>query len=668
MKLPLAWLKKYIDVSLSVDALADRLTLSGSKVESVEEHSGERVIDVEVTTNRPDCLSILGLAHEVSAITGKKVKRPAVYASKEKPARSVLQVPDILVEDKKGCLRYTARVIRGVKVASSPAEAQKLLGLAGTRAISNVVDATNYVLFECGQPLHAFDLDKLKGNKIIVRRSRKGEKFLGLDGLEYTLDEKTLVIADAERTVAIAGVIGGKLTEVTASTKNILLESAYFDPALVRQAAKKYKISTESSYRFERGVNADNVSQASLRASQLIAEWSGGKDESGLLDKNYSPKTKIKPVTLRLDRAEKFLGLKISQSRAGAVFNSLSFSVKKSGASKLLVTPDGSRKDIRIEADLMEELLRIEGFDKPAETLPAVYPSCEPFRDRKAERLPELKKDIARLGFDEIMTYSLLSEKTLTQSGFQTSYAHAVANAVSAEQAFFRPSLFPGMMQSIQFNAHRKASALRFFEIGNCYDQGMETTRLALALYGMKEENWQRKSENTFFDLKGAVESVLVLLRLDDWEWRGEELFWKGKKLACLQTVTPAILAQWDVPRQVYYCEMTLDEALTFEPGARKVTAVPKYPQVRRDIAFVVASQVAVKDLELTLKEAGAPFLREAVLFDQYLGKNIPAGKRSLAFSLAYQKKDGTFTEDEIQSLQTKLGDTLKNKYQVEFR
>ena len=278
------------------------------------------------------------------------------------------------------------------------------------------------------------------------------------------------------------------------------------------------------------------------------------------------------------------------------------------------------------------------------------------------------KKNIAALGFDEIMTYSLLSEKVLAQSGFKTQACHAIANAVSAEQAYFRPSLLPGLLQSIQFNAHRKAATLKFFEIGNCYSQGREETRLALALYGMKEENWQRRSESSFFDLKGAVENILDSLKLDSWEWLEETLIWKGKPLARLQSVPQESLIKWDISHAVHFCEVVLDEVLRFEPIPWKVRPVPKYPQVRRDIAFVVTSQVSVKALESALREAGAPYLKEAVLFDQYLGKNIPPGKRSLAFSLAYQKNDGTFTEDEIQNLQAKLGEVLKARFQVEFR
>ena len=277
MKLPIRWLKKYIECNLSAEKLEEMLTMSGTKVEGVEKKRDEVVIELEVTTNRPDCLSILGLAHEVSALTGKKVTQPLSYRKEAVSSRAESRDQTrhdsrskhsgmtfgITIEDKKACPLYTGRLLQNVTVKSSPTEARELLELTGTRTISNVVDATNFVLFESGQPLHAFDFDKIKGAKIIVRYAHQDEKLLGIDGIEYTLDEKILVIADAERAIAIAGVIGGKLTEVTHATKNILLEAAYFDPALVRQAARKCKISTDSSYRFERGVDPAGVASAS---------------------------------------------------------------------------------------------------------------------------------------------------------------------------------------------------------------------------------------------------------------------------------------------------------------------------------------------------------------------------------------------------------------------
>ncbi len=640
---------------MSAEILADKLTLSGSKVECVENIGGEPVIDIEVTTNRPDCLSIMGLAHEVSAITGKKVSIPPVYKTSEKPLKDKVSRVKIFVQDKKACSRYTARILENVSIKPSPIEVQKFMSYMGARAVSNAVDATNYVLFECGQPLHAFDLDKIKGSEIIVRFANKGEKFLGIDGLEYTLDDKTLVIADAERVIAIAGVMGGKLTEVTHETKNILLESACFDLALVRQAAKKYKLSTESSYRFERGVNPELVSKASKRAAELILEWAGGVDTFGLLDKNFSSHKKEPDVTLRLDRMEMLLGMKISASRTTQILKSLSLTVKASGKDKLKVSRTPARRDLAQEADLIEEVLRIEGFDKIPVKLPQSRHGLDDLRNCKALRTRELKKWMAALGFQEIMSYSLLSEKALQNTNISLESCHKVANAVSAEQAYFRPSLLPGMLQAILFNASRKAHSLKLFEIGNVYENGQEKTVLSFALYGMWEENWRRKSEASLYEAKGVLENILNYLG-------------SANANFSIESVHPGILKKWDIAHPVYFVTVTLDDILKAKKITSRVVPVPKYPTVKRDIAAILESSYSVQDLSEAMKQAASPYLTSVTLFDEFVGKNIPQGKRSLAFSLQYQKQDGTFTDPEIQKLQDQVGLILKEKFKAEFR
>ncbi len=678
MKLPINWLKKYIDIKLSPDQLAEKLTLSGSKVESVKEVSGDAVIDVEVTSNRPDCLSILGLAYEVSAFSGVKVKIPAGYQKKEKALTGKNKTGiEIAVEHKNGCPCYTARILRGLQAAPSTQEVQDLLAKAGTRAISNIVDVTNFVLYECGQPMHAFDLDKIRGGKIVVRISRENEKFLGIDGIEYVLDGKTLVIADAERVIAIAGVMGGKLTEVTGGTKNILLESAYFDPGMVRQAAKKYKITTESSYRFERGVNPENVSKASARASELLIRSAGGRDESGLMVKNYFSKKTAPMISLRMERMEKVLGLKVPIARAAQILTNLSFAVKRVGKDRLQVKPTPARRDVSKEIDLMEEILRIEGFDKVEHRLPPSRYTFEDLRDKKAMGLFRLKRYLSSMGFDEIMSYSLLSGKKLTDSGFEISNCHRVVNTTSAEQGYFRPSLLSGMLDAVLFNAYRKASSLKFFEIGNRYYKGVEATVLSLAFYGSMEENWARKNTSTFYDLKGAIENIFDYLQLDSFEWKdaseawfdfGAEVLANGHGIGSIGQVSSAVLKRWDIPHEVFYAEVVLDRLFEKKPGTLKVKPVQKYPSVRRDIAFVIDNRFSIKELEKSMMEAGKPHLHQVALFDQFIGKNIPQGKRSIAFSLWYQKHDGTFTDEEIQGIQMKIGDSLKNLYKVEFR
>ena len=680
MKLPISWLKKYIEVKLPAQKLADKLTLSGTKVEEVLDPSGDgAVIDIEVTSNRPDCLSVMGLAVEVAAITGKKTHFPKAYSISEKAARPRTNTAlSIHIEDKKGCPRYTARILKGVQVLHSPADVQRLLALSGTRAISNVVDATNYVLYECGQPMHAFDLDKIKGEHIDVRRSKKGEKFLGIDGVEYTLDDKTLVIADAESVIAIAGVIGGKLAEVTDTTKTILLESAYFDPGSVRQASKKYKISTESSYRFERGVNPEHIAHASKRCAELIKEWAGGEDVSGLLDKNFSPKKNERPIRLRMSRLEEAIGLRLSQNRVASILKNLSFSVKSLGKNSLQVRPCAGRRDVSQEVDIFEEVLRIEGFEQVGHRIPATHYAEEPVRDAKATGLLKLKRYMASIGFDEIVTYSLLSGKKLEQAGFSLSQTHRLVNTTSAEQEYFRPSHLPGMLEAVLFNVHRKASSLKLFEVGNRLVGGREETVLALSLYGAADENWAKKSPVSFYDTKGALGNILDRFGVHGAEWQATGSDAKFSVIAEVRDetgylgfcgeVAPALIQRWDIPHALFYGEILLENFFERTPSWTRIRPVPRYPVVRRDIAFIIDNRVSVKDLETAMRNASSPYLQSVALFDQFTGKNMPEGKRSLAFSLSYQKEDGTFTDEEIQNLQKRVGDNLKRLYQVEFR
>lgn len=676
MKLPISWLKKYLKGGVpGPEKLAELLTLSGTAVDRIEGSGTEAVLDIEVTTNRPDCLSVLGLAREVSALTGAKVLFPKIFASKSKK----LGAFKVQVLDKKGCPFYTARLIENVRITPAPEEAARWVSLAGARPINGIVDATNFVLFETGQPLHAFDADKLDGHALVIRRAKKGEKFLAIDGGEHALDEETLVIADASKPVAIAGVMGGKLTEITPQTKNVLLESAYFDPATVRRATKRYKISTESSYRFERGVDIEKVEEASRRTRDLILEWAGGA-ENGFLTVG-TDRVKQSSILLRESRIETLLGMKVSLARALQILKRLGFSARSSGKGRLLVTTWNARRDVIQEADLIEEILRIEGFDKIPAKIPFTRHASSGIFDAKASRILELKKFIAALGFNEIVSYSLLSRKALEDSGHDLSgfKPHRLANTPSAEQEFFRPNLFAGMLQAISFNFSRKATSTRLFEIGNCVLNDDEETMCALSLCGPLEENWLRKNDSSYYDLKGIAENLIHFFNVRNWEWKetsantlfsvSSELWAGDKRIGGIGMAQPSVLRRWDLLQDVYYFQCSLDKIASLKSSETlHVKPVPKFPLVRRDIAFIVDDAIKVDALEKTIHHSAAQALANVRLFDQFTGKNIPKGKRSLAFALFYQKENGTFTEEEIRLLQERVGSTLKANYRVEFR
>lgn len=693
MRIPLNWLKKYISFSLSPERLAEDLTMTGTKLEALLHEKDEAVLDLEITSNRPDCLSLIGVAREVAAITGKKITLPKIK-SETSIKKSQNSLFSIEIQDKKSCPLYSGRLIQNVTVKASLSHVQKNLELAGTRAINNVVDVTNFVLYEMGQPLHAFDYDKIKGGQIIVRRAKKNEKFLGLDDVEYALDESILVIADAERAIAIAGVMGGKLTEVTNETKNILLEAAYFDPLMVRQACRKTKISTESSYRFERNVDIQNVLTASARAVDLILESAGGK-ESGFSVAGSLKFSKPRTISFDLHEFNKGTGHAVSAFKIKEILESLGFKTSswkelklgkvKMGqvrlGQKLYVDVPSFRSDVTEMADLTEEVLRIEGFDKVKPSIPITHHSDHFTQDKKPGFLFELKKYLAGIGFYEISTYSLVSGKSLEQAGVSDlSRVQKIRNPLSVEQEYFRPTLLVGALSSLLFNAHRKAENLKFFEIGNVYENNEEKTLLSLAIYGETENNWKRKSASSFYDLKGAIENIVKgFLKYEDLQWSEKEsLFFDSAvsiELASLVIGEAGILKgniskNWDLSQNVYYAEINLNTLWTLLVKEKiiKIKTVSKYPVVRRDIAFIANKSVTVALLEAAMKEEAGEFLKEARLFDEFSGKNIPEGKRSLAFSLSYQKDSGTFTDDEIQRLQSKIGNVLKDRFQVEFR
>ncbi|MCX5703645.1 MAG: phenylalanine--tRNA ligase subunit beta [Candidatus Omnitrophica bacterium] len=386
MKFTYNWLKDFVEIKITPQALADKLTMAGLEVTSLEERGGDFVFEVEITPNRPDCLSVIGIAREVAAITGKKLK------ASQRPSAPMPQLPScpgyvIKIQDKKDCPLYIARVIKDIRVGPSPEWLKKRLELIGCRSINNVVDITNYILFTWGEPLHAFDLNKLTGGSIIVRRAKNGEKITTIDGGEKTLNPDILVIADTHKPAAIAGIMGGKDTEVTERTKNILLETAVFNPIIVRRGRQTLGLSSESAYRFERGVNLEAVKAASLRATQLLQEYSGG---ACVLAKSLGQeKAKKQSINLEVATVNKILGIKILRGKIKKILESLGFKIKTGGRNNFRVTVPSHRPDVALEIDLIEEIARIFGFAAIPKSLPLISPrvtidTAESLKSRKS--------------------------------------------------------------------------------------------------------------------------------------------------------------------------------------------------------------------------------------------------------------------------------------------
>lgn len=679
MKLPIKWLRDYVDVALKADRLAELFTMTGTMIEGHEKLEGSEVLNAEITTNRPDCLSMLGLASELAALTQKKVRKPRIPRI---PYRASSRLAlEAKIQDTKACAAYTYRILDGIRIAPSPASILKPLEWMGQKGINNVVDITNFVMFETGQPLHAFDFDKIEGGQIIVRRARRGEKILCLNNIEYALDERIVVVADAKKPIAIAGVMGGKATEVTAQTQRVVLESARFDPVLVRRAARFLKITTDSGYRFERAIEPGWVTWASDRASSLILQHAKAFTASplvaaGTLEPKIYPSVKVYKKTL-----DRVMGRDYPLAAAARILKSLGLKVRKVSKEYVKVAYTARRTDIRQECDLIEEIVRVDGFDKIPTTLPAThYPSSDR-RESPYHEIRDLKRHLVSQGLWETVTFSMVSAADLARAHFPKDKAVLkISNPLSQEQEILRPTALVGLLGAIRHNLNRKEKDLAFFEVSKRFYQAKEEETLTLAVTGQWLKAWSSRQDADLYYVKGLVQNIFKAAgrKMPDWKefavWPGmfsESLAIEaatGFRMAHIGKVSDEVLKEWDIQQPVFAAEVVLEDLLKLRRIEPHFVELPKFPSVQRDIALLVPSEVTVSQIEKTIQESAGEALKRVELFDLYQGKNIPKDKRSLAFSLQYQKSDGTFTDEEISTIQTRVIETLKTSHSIELR
>jgi len=653
--------------------------MSGTAIEGIEKVGGCDVLSAEITTNRPDCLSLAGIANELSALTGKKIKK--ITTPKIKTPSQKHPPLKIKILDRKGCPAYTARVLDAVQVGPSPAWLVNNLAWMGQKSVNNVVDITNFCLFELGQPLHAFDYDKIEGKNIIVRRAKKGEKMIGIDGVVYALDEGILVIADARKPIAVAGVIGGQDTQVTENTRRIALESARFNPILVRHAVRTLKVTTDSSYRFERTVDPQKVVQASDRAAHLIQTHAKAVVASPLLATGGTKSAKASWVTLRKESLDRVMCGVMPLSQAARILSRLGLEVRKTSPRLIKVRTTSGRLDLQEEMDLIEEVIRIYGFEKIPTRIPLTRHSLATGLEfREYETIRRLKASLVSQGLWEVVTYSLVSGNSLSKIHFPTEEAVLkITNPLSQEQEFLQPLGLTGILDTISHNVNRKEKDLQVFEISKRFLKLKEEGILSIAITGAFHQSWDGVRESSFYHLKGIVENVFRSMKKEMPAWTVDTFFpqtfsenlslVRGKtRLVSCSAVRPDVLANWDLITPVYYAEIVLDEFFK-GPDIREAYAeLPRYPAVRRDIAIVIDKKFSVAQIEACLLEAGGGDLTRMSLFDQYLGKPIPKNKRSLAFTLQYQKPGGTFTDEEINLIHARIVSALKTRFQIELR
>ncbi len=671
MKLSLQWLTQYIDHGLSSDELANRMTMAGLEVEAVHLAGNDTVFEIEVTPNRPDCLNVLGLAREVAAITDRDLKAPPVKAYADQA-----QV-DIVIEDKEGCGRYIGTRIDGVTVGAAPAEKVAFLQAVGLKSISNIVDITNFVLFEFGQPLHAFDADKLEGGKLIVRRAKKGEKIVTLDDVERALDEGILVIADARKPVAIAGIMGGRDTAVTAGTRNILLESAYFDMGLVRRASRKLGLSSDSCYRFERGVDLATVASAADRATDLILAMAGGRVVARR-DVSLREAAEVRRVIeVSSHDVRTLLGTDIDFVRSKRILERLGCAVIGIGDT-LSVQPPRNRNDLKIKEDIIEELARVVGFDNLAMSLPRVGAINITVDRDKEEFNGRLAGSLVAQGFHEILTHAMISRGALEKTGYAGIAPMSLQNPMSAEQELMRPTMLPSALQAVAFNMNRGQKDLKFFEIGKRYFPAGERWTLLLVMTGRHEGDWRRGKREAFdlFDLKGALEAAFAALRVRGLEFRGVEagvfeagqsagVFLKGQALGSMGRVSGDVLGKFEIKKApVYAAEIDLAPAADTRMPQAKFSLPDEFPAMVRDVSLAVRA-ARFEDIKAACAARGAGLLRKIELVEEYRGDKINKDCRGLVLSLTYQASDRTLTEDAVNALHEGIVKDLMEKFEA---
>ncbi len=657
MKLSLNWLKDYIDPKLSTETLVERLTMAGLEVGAIEDAGGDVVLEIEVTPNRPDCLSVLGLAREIGAITGRRVNFP-----KPKNFKTAVLKNAIHVENKKDCSRYIGTLIRDLHITDAPQQMKKHLTSIGVGVINNAVDITNFVLMESGQPLHAFDHDRLAQGKIVVRRAKEGESIVTLDGVERKLDPSILVIADAQKPVAIAGIMGGMDTQVTAATKNILLESAHFDMGLIRRASRALGLRSESSYRFERNVNFAGVLTGANRATDLLLQLTGGH-LSGRGEISAPIRAVAAKIKVKISDIESLLGTKVTPTQVKTWLSRLGFKINGQ-AGILTVIPPAIRADIEQDVDIIEEIARMIGFDRLPSKLPVVKTINIPVDKGPSEVKKQIRRVLTAGGIDEIITHAMISAKALAKSGIADIPALRIFNPLNCDQEIMRPDMLPSLLQTALTNINRGQKDLRFFEIGKRYFPDGERETLGLLLTGRRVFDWRldRKDTIEIFDLKGALEGVFENLGISAlYETVLAPAFdpacsaaicVKDKQIGVLGKIDRKILNNWDIKAQdVYFVQLDLEGLMPAANPPKKYQPISEFPAIVRDVSLAVGPQVTYKKVEEICHHHGGPVLRSVDFIEEYLGPKIQAGYKGLVFSCQYQSNTKTLREEEVSRL-----------------
>jgi phenylalanyl-tRNA synthetase beta chain len=683
MKISYNWLGELVTLTLKPKDLAERLTMAGLAVEGIEPVRDDHILDFDLTSNRPDALCHLGIAREAALVCGTSLTIRALKLNESSESAESTATVEILDPDL--CPRYAARIVRGVKVGPSPKWLAERLESIGQRPVNNIADITNYVMFEMNQPTHAFDLHLLHGRKIIVRRPRSGEQITTLDGSVRQLTSEMLVIADSDRPVAIAGVMGGADTEINEKTKDVLIESAYFNPASIRHTARALAMDTEASYRFARGADPEAQVKAADRVAELIAETAGGQVLQGVIDAHPVSATRNR-VTLRESRIERLTGLKVTIDQAAEILQKLGFDVQffAPDVAKLSAAPPSFRIDVSREEDLVEEVARHVGYDQVAVTLPEWGGAGSYLTGDKQRR--NVRRALIALGFDEAYSFSFVSGERdeLFREGKRS--AAKLSNPIDMNQSEMRSSLLTGLLDAVQHNFNQGTRDAKLFEIGRVFEPSVNDERpierevLAMVMTGqVLPDDWRDSKQVDIYDLKGAVEMAMSTLNISGFTINRASVEYlhpgqsgvlnkDGDEIARFGRLHPRVASFYKFRQPVFIGELEFGRLLRLPPDRVRYSALARFPAASRDVSALVPDTVMWGDIESAVRDLGIPEIVSVRVFDTYKGKEMPEGFHSLAFRVTYRGKGRTLTDDELTGMHERIRKLLETRFGAQLR
>lgn len=688
MKVSTNWLKDFVTLAPPLENIADKLTMAGLEVKKIElsQDKKDTIFEIEITTNRPDWLSHIGVAREIAAVQNTGLKLPLADKTLNRPMPKGW---NISLKEQEGCPYYTGVYMEGIQHNPTPDFMKERLASCGIRSISLIVDITNYVLLETGQPLHAFDADLLTGQEIQIRKARPDESFTAISGSILKLGTSDLVISDKDKAVALAGIMGGKDSEVNLRTRNIFLESAYFHPRWVRQSSRRHSTASESSYRFERRIDADGVDFARDRAIALIEKYAAPRFISAVIRSGRKPELAVTKVRLSSQEVEKRIGVKIKPSEISSSLIRLGLEVKQDNPDNWTVTVPSFRADLAESIDLVEEVARIYGFGEIADNMPV-----RPLSFAKSNPLTvtenKIREFLAGSGFYECVTFSLVSQAGLGEDDLKDSVK--INNPLNKELVWMRPTILTSLLTVLQKNQAQGAEQIPVFEVAKIYrmnrgavkekaGQPEEEKVVAIAWTGKKsEKTWLDKDRVVeFYDLQGVVKSLMFALRCPDISFSevsksflaqtpAQTISTGDSTLGFLGRVNSETAKVWDLEAPVFYAEISIEKLLKHLQPQKGFQELPRFPAVERDFSLVVSETTKSGLIEEEILKLGQGLVRKVELFDLFRGGRIPKGFKNLAYRVTYQSHERTLVSDEIQKLHTSIADAIVGKFQAAFQ